>query len=720
MDLDDSDAALFNRLSGSPLPVLSIADLLELIREQIQLQRANLYNTTADECSSNLNMTVVYEYALIPAIFMILIACFTVKRAELLPNFLNKRPGLTYPMNILEERSVRLSYALAFGISAQLCYDLLFGDSDLFKLHITSRPTGPFKFLHVLYRFCEVCLYCTVMYPIFLAISKRSRLFFAMGTLYVWTFTALSIARLAMVDCSEVATETQLTFALKYLPSVLCTLGLSIILPYKLIETTFSKRANISNSEYVYQYEYVRELIKAKPPNSTPEAAAQRPLLQRIRAQFKRLRYTRRNGFRYSPRIICTYTAVAIVIYMVTYNIVNEVHYWHRVLSLLLVRIENLANKIGGDTGQSVIEQLNILRIYIHTVYVCFIVAMTLTMLLHAINILLMVINYRTNMLQIYQGNYQFLPTRKELTTTPTFLIVNNMRYGGYQITFTAISIALQIVAFFGLLICLSIGLFDPVNRRLRQWFVEFIEYTWPLGVVSGTLLLAQFILVKLAFNSKYSTMGKIAINNRHVYFNWAYFMFYFNVFWGIVAAVFQLVAAAVLAVCFLSRLDWCFFPKRFEFLDEGHFAYVGLLYIENAHTNPVMRTFLALLLDSTAERRRGRCHSRLVGFALKPEQADEFHKEWLRDPSFSASPESAGDVRFEVSRSINAKIRARNRWFLALTLARNPALQQQRRHYIKRFNDLLKRRRSVFPGRSLDGQRGSRDLGVAEHVSEL
>uniref|UniRef100_A0A1I8HVM9 Receptor for retinol uptake STRA6 n=1 Tax=Macrostomum lignano TaxID=282301 RepID=A0A1I8HVM9_9PLAT len=650
MDLDDSDAALFNRLSGSPLPVLSIADLLELIREQIQLQRANLYNTTADECSSNLNMTVVYEYALIPAIFMILIACFTVKRAELLPNFLNKRPGLTYPMNILEERSVRLSYALAFGISAQLCYDLLFGDSDLFKLHITSRPTGPFKFLHVLYRFCEVCLYCTVMYPIFLAISKRSRLFFAMGTLYVWTFTALSIARLAMVDCSEVATETQLTFALKYLPSVLCTLGLSIILPYKLIETTFSKRANISNSEYVYQYEYVRELIKAKPPNSTPEAAAQRPLLQRIRAQFKRLRYTRRNGFRYSPRIICTYTAVAIVIYMVTYNIVNEVHYWHRVLSLLLVRIENLANKIGGDTGQSVIEQLNILRIYIHTVY----------------------------------------------------------------------AIALQIVAFFGLLICLSIGLFDPVNRRLRQWFVEFIEYTWPLGVVSGTLLLAQFILVKLAFNSKYSTMGKIAINNRHVYFNWAYFMFYFNVFWGIVAAVFQLVAAAVLAVCFLSRLDWCFFPKRFEFLDEGHFAYVGLLYIENAHTNPVMRTFLALLLDSTAERRRGRCHSRLVGFALKPEQADEFHKEWLRDPSFSASPESAGDVRFEVSRSINAKIRARNRWFLALTLARNPALQQQRRHYIKRFNDLLKRRRSVFPGRSLDGQRGSRDLGVAEHVSEL
>uniref|UniRef100_A0A1I8FSE5 Receptor for retinol uptake STRA6 n=1 Tax=Macrostomum lignano TaxID=282301 RepID=A0A1I8FSE5_9PLAT len=536
-------------------------------------------------------------------------------------------------MNILEERSVRLSYALAFGISAQLCYDLLFGDSDLFKLHITSRPTGRFKFLHVLYRFCEVCLYCTVMYPIFLAISKRSRLFFAMGTLYVWTFTALSIARLAMVDCSEVATETQLTFALKYLPSVLCTLGLSIILPYKLIETTFSKRANISHSEYVYQYEYVRELIKAKPPNSTPEAAAQRPLLQRIRAQLKRLRYTRRNGFRYSPRIICTYTAVAIVIYMVTYNIVNEVHYWHRVLNLLLVRIENLANKIGGDTGQSVIEQLNILRIYIHTVYVCFIVAMTLTMLLHAINILLMVINYR------------------------------------------------------------------------------------PLGVVSGTLLLAQFILVKLVFNSKYSTMGKIAINNRHVYFNWAYFMFYFNVFWGIVAAVFQLVAAAVLAVCFLSRLDWCFFPKRFEFLDEGHFAYVGLLYIENAHTNPVMRSFLALLLDSTAERRRGRCHSRLVGFALKPEQADEFHKEWLRDPSFSASPESAGDVKFEVSRSFNAKIRARNRWFLALTLARNPALQQQqRRHYMKRFNDLLKRRRSVFPGRSLDGQRGSRDLGVAEH----
>uniref|UniRef100_A0A1I8FBK5 G_PROTEIN_RECEP_F1_2 domain-containing protein n=1 Tax=Macrostomum lignano TaxID=282301 RepID=A0A1I8FBK5_9PLAT len=122
--------------------------------------------------------------------------------------------------------------------------------------------------------------------------------------------------------------ETQLTFALKYLPSVLCTLGLSIILPYKLIETTFSKRANISHSEYVYQYEYVA----------------------------------------------------------------------------------------GADQSKAA------------QILLCFIVAMTLTMLLHAINILLMVINYRhvyfklgldfmTFYASTYSGVYRvsrqpFLPTR--------------------------------------------------------------------------------------------------------------------------------------------------------------------------------------------------------------------------------------------------------------------------------------------------------------------
>uniref|UniRef100_A0A1I8FIE4 Transmembrane protein n=1 Tax=Macrostomum lignano TaxID=282301 RepID=A0A1I8FIE4_9PLAT len=137
--------------SGEPMN-----GLWDMIRIQLQLQRTKLNAT--DICTDKINIILVYEYALVPAVIMLIMACCSMRRKRFLPDFLSGRPGLATstntndhflfdsPMNILEDRSFRFSYALAFGIAPLSCATICsFGDSDLYKRYITSRPEGQFQ-----------------------------------------------------------------------------------------------------------------------------------------------------------------------------------------------------------------------------------------------------------------------------------------------------------------------------------------------------------------------------------------------------------------------------------------------------------------------------------------------------------------------------------------------------------------------------------------------
>uniref|UniRef100_A0A1I8I7K4 Receptor for retinol uptake STRA6 n=1 Tax=Macrostomum lignano TaxID=282301 RepID=A0A1I8I7K4_9PLAT len=337
--------------SGEPMN-----GLWDMIRIQLQLQRTKLNAT--DICTDKINIILVYEYALVPAVIMLIMACCSMRRKRFLPDFLSGRPGLAHPMNILEDRSFRFSYALAFGIAAQLCHDLLFGDSDLYKRYITSRPEGQFKFLHVLYRISEICLYCVIMYPIFITITKRNILFFGMGTIYMWGLTIMSILRLAWLDCAALTLESHIIIMIKFLPSIGCMLGLSAIFPYRMVQLILGKNASmrVTRLEYVYQVEYVRDLFINK--TDSRDSAQSNSVREKLKQALRAISYQRRIGFRYSPRIICTYTAVGIVIYMVLYGIIKEVSYWIKLLTDILDLLEGIirAIGIGGESNAAGFE----------------------------------------------------------------------------------------------------------------------------------------------------------------------------------------------------------------------------------------------------------------------------------------------------------------------------------------------------------------------------
>ncbi|ESO88543.1 hypothetical protein LOTGIDRAFT_80083, partial [Lottia gigantea] len=77
------------------------------------------------------------------------------------------------------------------------------------------------------------------------------------------------------------------------------------------------------------------------------------------------------------------------------------------------------------------------------------------------------------------------------------------------------------------------------------------------------------------------------------------YFMFFYNIFLGLVSCLLRIVKAIVLGALLLSRLDNSTLPQKFQFFDPGFAAYVGFMHIENSHNHPVVLVLVRILLAS-------------------------------------------------------------------------------------------------------------------------
>jgi hypothetical protein len=123
----------------------------------------------------------------------------------------------------------------------------------------------------------------------------------------------------------------------------------------------------------------------------------------------------------------------------------------------------------------------------------------------------------------------------------------------------------------------------------------------------------------------------------------------------GAFSAAVRQVYAVLLNLLVLLRPDLRIFPL-FATLDVVHGAYLAALYVDHAHTNPVLRAAVEVWVRGAALR-AGRAAAAVAQKA----------------PS-GAGAEAAEDAAV-------AQMLARNRWQLALTLLRNPQLAALRKH---------------------------------------
>lgn len=138
-----------------------------------------------------------------------------------------------------------------------------------------------------------------------------------------------------------------------------------------------------------------------------------------------------------------------------------------------------------------------------------------------------------------------------------------------------------------------------------------------------------------------------LALNNRKVFHNFNYFLFFYNVLLGLGACLSRLLISCILGTWLIARIDRTIMQNGYEGADMGFSAWVGMLYVDHYHTNPVLVSFCHILLTGLRERK------------LQP----AIRCEHLRQ---SAGPRTSA--------------RPRTRWRLLQTLINNPRLVMLRK----------------------------------------
>ncbi|KAL3847292.1 hypothetical protein ACJMK2_018211 [Sinanodonta woodiana] len=284
------------------------------------------------------------------------------------------------------------------------------------------------------------------------------------------------------------------------------------------------------------------------------------------------------------------------------------------------------------------------------------------------------------NLQNLYKGNTSHIPPRTG-KSNPSML-VGSMKYAGYQVGYIAwdellkyvhiFSFKLQ-VSLFSFLVYLLIsiviaGIITLIQAGFYQWILDRLMQMWPVLLTAFLLNFLQQMLAKYVFLQEHG--NALRLDNRRLMFIFTYFLFFYNIFIGLISCLMRVIKSMILGSIFISRLDESVFPQRFKSLDPGFNAYVGFMHIEMAHTHPVVIVFLRLLALDVGIRNERQQHSKKSDIDI----------------------ESIGLTK-TVEKKSKSFMRARNNWQTMYTLLHNPSVRLYRKHHIDYTKTALKRR---------------------------
>ncbi|XP_064647438.1 receptor for retinol uptake stra6-like [Lineus longissimus] len=657
-------------------------------------QAARGENITArSACDRLVKQDVFYYWVMLPSVGIILSLMFFVRRVNLFPRCIDGRFAILIPMNFLDDKGYRLSYAAVFGLTASLCLKMILQE---YPVHIP----GP-SYVHVLVKIATMLLYGFALYPLLAGLTMGTVLSLGLSTLYIWMFFIVNMIHLT--DCSDDWPWQFFmeTVFMQACPEILCSFFLSIMIPCRFVQKLI-KRIKKENREETqeffedsYQAKYVRALFKKKPKwvdDGAPKPKLKHKLINKVKA----MTYTKVAGFRYSPRIIATYTAGVILLYLIAvYTGTNLLRYIESVLGPLNKLIEPNKKSLmevyaNHSFGVSAIDDLVIVHHWIWTGKFCVCLALSLACFIGVVQIALGFRAYRDDILSAWSGDSSRVGKRRGYPS----LTVGFVRYSGYQVAYIFWAFVLQFAFLAVLFAGLSYIIFIPMIYSKAMWFLHILRSYWPIIAISLGVNIASKIAAIFVFLQK---RGKVfALNNRRLLFCVMYFLFFYNVFVGLFSCLMRMIKSILFGLFFLSRLDCSTLPRLFEKMDPGFKAYVGLIHVENAHTNPVLMTFVNMVKEEIQGKRDTvkKEEEEFRDSYKKIGQTDNVNK-GLANEKLKDSMEKLKDAeQKEVEKAMMRRRRAmRAQWFLAYTLLNNLPLRATRKHYIDAEKERIERR---------------------------
>ncbi|KTF98177.1 hypothetical protein cypCar_00018535 [Cyprinus carpio] len=246
---------------------------------------------------------------------------------------------------------------------------------------------------------------------------------------------------------------------------------------------------------------------------------------------------------------------------------------------------------------------------------------------------------------RLWRGQKTFLP-EKFHKPSPAVSVAAITRYSGWQIAFTLWGFLIVHFVQFLFALLFVYGVVLPIQKG------HFLSWLSSVGIILLTILLVialvvvQIILVQIFFlQDKLSPDDKekpLALNNRKAFHCFNYFFFFYNVVMGLSNCILRLLSSCIVGTWLVSRIDRTIMQRGYESMDPGYGTWIGMIFADHYHSNPVMVSFCHLLLGRTLDK-QGPAVSSYATFSNK------------------------------TGCSVGGRVRVR--WLLLYTLLRNPAL---------------------------------------------
>ncbi|XP_040216975.1 stimulated by retinoic acid gene 6 protein-like isoform X2 [Rana temporaria] len=472
-------------------------------------------------------------------------------------------------------------------------------------------------------------------YPIFACLTTNNKI---IGSLigFLYTLIWFIVTMIAIASCPHGEIVGQYEKVIFYWPALLCLIfliGRFVHIFIKSIRILLG--ADIRDEETlflpIHQAEHVKRLFR-KP-------------VEVQKTWFESKIYTWDPCFKFPGRMIGTTVLSLFCLYIfvtIEYSafgiIVELVHSWE-------AQMEEMAPDISWDAYNNTLASFkefnsNLVGVWFFTTFLS--CAVTVSYIFHIL------VCYRKHMKRLWIGEKGFLPIKYH-NPSPSESVAAIARYTGWQLAYIlwGYLILHTVQGMFGMAFVYAFVV--PIKRGQALIFLKGLGIAVLTIFIVILLMVLQVVLAgKFFLQNKISPEDKqkpLALNNRKAFHNFNYFFFFYNVILGLSACLFRLFCSLILGTWLIARIDRTILQRGYESADMGYKTWIGMIFVDHYHTNPVLVCFCNILLTTKAEKRLRALTTYCNG---------------------SSGPRTS--------------VKARTRWLLFYTLLKNPRLIIQRK----------------------------------------
>lgn len=491
------------------------------------------------------------------------------------------KPGLPLPINFLDGTSNSVANAAAFGCTLEYIITYLFA----IQLSVN-------RWLIAIVLFLLMFMAALVFYPIFACLNSSSRVFGSLvGFLYTLLLTSVMFAR------SYICEESRWYWAL-YAVTLVSEIYIMILFVYRFYTAIFKKsKFHKEDLVKIDQVLHVKKLLVAPKSNIEKNDIRQRIVSysETVLAEAK-LCCLHKSLYRCTTRTLAINTIVLLVFYS---NFLATL-YVGEIFESLLSNLADLVFNISMNVHEQIVILSDVIRVSL--------IISNITSAVYLItNMILIYRSQRQHLMKRWRGDKSFIPSQCKLDHSE--MLVKNLMYAGHQVSYLIAGYVLFQSVVIAICILLSYFCILPIMKKVPEVFLTPLEFVLP-GVIFLFVLrfILRFISSRVFLQNHYlsSDNGKhwekaLALDNRRVYQNLSFFLFFYYILTGLYRCTFRVLTSICINLFYIARMDKPLLIPGFERFDIGYMTYLGFLEVELHQCHPVVVVCCDLLMKTAS-----------------------------------------------------------------------------------------------------------------------